>query len=150
MSKISAGKQLILNGSKGSSNSLFTVKTSSKTKFETIKDIKINLKNWMENKNFNEFRNKKIDLSIVIYTSKLNMKKQDVDNIAKIILDAICENKFHEPPFLFNNDNQIVRLLVYKIKQEEIKESNTAEFVISFREHKAELQMNLIERGVII
>ncbi len=146
---ISAGKQLILEGSKGSSNSLFIVKTSSKIKPETIKKIKLDLENWLENKNFDEFRNKKIDLSLVIYTSELNMKIQDVDNIAKIILDAICFSKHHGKPFLFENDNQILRLLVYKIKQEEMKESNTDEFVISFREHNAELQMNLIERGEI-
>lgn len=142
-SKISKGKQWVLTNCVGCTNSLSKIMTSIKTKSVTINEIRLSLQGWMENKEFDMFRNQKIDLAIVVYTNKNNLERQDVDNIAKVVLDALCMNRNHEGSFLFNNDNQIVRLLVYKMEKTPDDYSDTDEFIISFRAHDPKLPMEL-------
>ena len=65
------------------------------------------------------------------------LKLQDVDNIAKVVLDALkgC---------LFKDDSQIVRLLLVKQEAELLAGYDTNSLVISFRVHDPEKDMILI------
>lgn len=146
--KISINKSFVLEKPKGSFYDLIVIKTTKKK--EMIKEIKINLESWMKNPHFDEIRKKKLDLAIVIYVDKFRMKKQDVDNIAKTVLDALRKSKKNEhKPYLFEDDSQIVRLLVYKLETKKLKGYETNSLVISFREHNPQKQMILVEQNVI-
>lgn len=100
----------------------------------------------MMNKNFDRFRHESLDLAIVAKVDKQRMKRQDVDNIAKVVLDALRKNKevdSKEDVFLFYDDSQIARLLVWKIPREEDERYDTDGLVISFRIHDPHKQMLL-------
>lgn len=133
-------KLLFLEDSEGSAGDLITIKTSRKK--DTIKDMTTNIKSWLENKHFTEFKNKEMDLAIVVYVNKQRMKMQDVDNIAKVVLDALKKPE----PYLFENDSQVIRLLVYKMLQKPVKDYNTDAVIISFREYNPDKQMILVDR----
>ena len=139
---------LVLENSCGTSDDLITVKTSGVYKKEIIKTIKRNIESWMRNPNFNNIRDKPLDLAIVARISAERMKSQDVDNIAKVILDALKE-KEDDSRFLFHNDSQIARLLVWKIPRKEYPQYNTDSLTISFRVHDGSKQMILTEQGVM-
>lgn len=147
--RISKGKFLVLKEHFGSSSDLIAIKTSKKK--DTEEKIRGGLEPWMNNKKFNLLRSKLLDLVIIVYVNKRRMEKQDVDNIAKVVLDALKKpkNKDSEKRWLFKDDSQVVRLLVYKIPQKRSKEGLTDEFVISFREHSLNKQMILIEQKII-
>ncbi len=139
--KIFKDKFLILEGANGVSGSLITIKTGIKTKKLAKESIKSNLKEWFNK--FPELKEKsvKIDMAVVIYREPSFIRRQDLDNIAKVVLDALKEG-------LYYDDSQIVRLLLYK--NEAILEEGylTDSLVISFRKHN-DLPMNLIERDII-
>ncbi|PXF58462.1 MAG: hypothetical protein C4B59_13220 [Candidatus Methanogaster sp.] len=80
---------------------------------------------------------KKIDLAIVVYRQVRYLKLQDVDNIAKVVLDALKGR-------LFGDDSQIVRLLLVKKEAELLAGYDTNSLVISFRIHDPERDMILI------
>ncbi|WP_332247735.1 RusA family crossover junction endodeoxyribonuclease [Archaeoglobus veneficus] len=126
------------------------IKTSNKTKKEIIKEIKTNLKSWMENPLFEEIRKAQLDVAIVAFVPKSRVKNQDVDNISKIVLDTLKKDK-QDPssPYLFVDDSQVVRLLVYKKPCEAIEGYETSTLIISFRKHDPSKQMILVEKTVI-
>ena len=75
-----------------------------------------------------------------------------MDNIAKFVLDALEGKK---EPYLFKNDKQVARLLVYKRVREEIEsidtpdlrqEFDTSQLHISFRKHLPKEQMILASK----
>ena len=139
-----ADKFLILEGSRGASNTLLEVKTNKRSKKEIENKLRINLDHWLKNKNFDNLRKLKFDLAIIIYVNQIRFNKQDLDNIAKVVLDSLKKSR-NEPkaPFLFEDDSQIIRLLLYKIRKSDIEESKTDSIVISFREHNPKKQMIL-------
>jgi Holliday junction resolvase RusA-like endonuclease len=150
------GEFLVLEDSKGSANDLIEIKTGgNKNRKWTKKELTINIKSWMENKYFDKFREKKLDLSIVAYVNDYRMKNQDVDNIAKPILDALQKDK-NDPkkPYLFKDDSQVVRLIVYKKPKEDLVVKDHAKewiyktdsVMLSFREHDPKKQMILVDR----
>ena len=53
------------------------------------------------------------------------------------------DKKKNDPRFLFCDDNQIVRLLVWKVPAKNLKGLNTDSLEISFRVHKSREQMLL-------
>lgn len=126
---------LFLEESEFYSNYLVTIKTSNKkTTIEKIQEIN-------EPKNIESLKNEKLDLAIVYYTDKTRFKTQDVDNVAKIVLDALKKSKKFSG--FFKDDSQIVRLLVYKKLKREIKDHDNHEVLVSFRKHNPSKNMIL-------
>jgi Holliday junction resolvase RusA-like endonuclease len=80
--------------------------------------VKRNMEHWMRNPNFEIIRKGHLDLAIIARISSKRMQNQDVDNLAKVVLDALKEKK-GDPRFLFHDDSQIVKLLVWKIERQE-------------------------------
>jgi len=139
---------LQLEGSIGVSGDLGDLKTGSKYRKETINTIKTNLSTWMRNDSFEPFRESQIDLAIVIKLSPGRLKRQDTDNIVKVICDALKKRK-GDNRFLLNDDSQIVRLLVWKILRVEDPFYDTDSYDISFRPHDGNRPMILIELDII-
>lgn len=146
--RISSRPYLVLKNSDGSFDDLVTIKTGGRYKRAVMDVIKTNLGNWMQNPSFKDIRGKLLDLAIVARISARRMKSQDIDNLAKIVLDALKE-KEGDPCFLFRDDSQIARLLVWKIEREEQPGWNTDSLTISFRVHDDKKQMALVESEVI-
>ena len=147
ISKIPDGLKIKLEDSMGFSSDLVTIKTSKINRIETIKTLKTNLESWMKNPYFNELRNEKLDLAIVAIINKQRMKRQDVDNVLKVVLDALKKNdklNFKKDAFLFYDDSQIVRVLVQKVERVEDPNYETDQLVISFRKHDPNKQMILV------
>ena len=87
-----------------------------------------------------------LDVSIVVHIRKGRYKWQDLDNLAKIILDALEKPKQEDDlPYLYENDSQIVRLIMYKIERIECLESETSQLSISARIHNPKQEMILKE-----
>lgn len=142
--KANTNKFLILDDNKGASSNLMIIKTTKKK--EAIKEIIENISFWLNNPNFKNLKNKPLDVAIVIYVAKSRMKIQDVDNVAKIVLDALKKSKINiEKPYLFEDDAQIIRLLIYKQERHELDGYETNSIVISYREHDPNKQMILVE-----
>jgi len=139
---------LRLEDSDGFSGDLGEVKTGSAYRKGMIDTIKNNLSIWMANSEFEQIRGKQLDLAIVIKLSPYRLKRQDVDNIAKVICDALQKQKGDER-FLFDDDSQIIRMLVWKIERKEDPQWYTDSYDISFRVHDSNRQMNLIQPRVM-
>ena len=139
---------LVLEDSEGSFYDLVTIKTGSKYKKEITDTVKTNLWSWMQNPNFKDIRGKSLDLAIVASVNPSRMKTQDIDNIAKVVLDAL-KKRAGDSSFLFHDDYQIVRLLIWKIQSEKRPMYNTDSLSISFRVHDNKKQMILIGPQVI-
>ncbi len=135
---------LVLEDSEGSFYDLVTIKTGSKYKKEITDTVKTNLRSWMQNPNFKDIRGEPLDLAIVASVNPSRMKTQDIDNIAKVVLDAL-KKRAGDSSFLFHDDYQIVRLLIWKIQSEKRPMYNTDSLSISFRVHNDKKQMILIE-----
>ena len=139
---------LVLKDYRGSSDYLVTIKTGGRHKREITKVIKTNIASWMKNPEFEHIREKPLDLAIVARIDPMRMKTQDIDNIAKVVLDALKETE-GDSRFLFHDDSQIVRLLIWKIQREECQGYITDSLTISFRIHDSEKQMVLIRPRII-
>ena len=135
--KANTNECLTLEGSEGSFGDLITVKTKNKTKQKMIDEIRSNLGSWMEKFPHLHDTNERIDMAIVVYRRVGYLKRQDLDNIAKVVLDALKGR-------LFGDDSQIVRLLLVKKEAELLAEYDTDSLVISFRIHDPERDMILI------
>ena len=141
-SKMFANDYLVLEG-EGSFGGPITVKTGNKkTRKETIEKIRSDLREWSEKFPYLKNEDTKIDLAIVVYRYPSYMRRQDVDNVAKLVLDALkgC---------LFADDSQIVRLLVYKLDAALIEGYDTESLVISFRKHNPKKEMVLVNKKVL-
>lgn len=137
--KANTNECLVLEDSEGTFGDLITVKTKSETKKEMIREIQSSQGSWMEKFSYLHDTNKEIDLAIVVYRRVGYLKRQDLDNIAKVVLDALkgC---------LFGDDSQIARLLLVKKEAELLAGYNTDSLVISFRIHDPERDMILISK----
>lgn len=133
--KVSNGFFVVLEDSV-SCNDLIKVYTSKKRKKEMIQMIRGNIQSWTSNPLLNSLKDKLLDLAIVVYCDKHRYKRQDVDNIAKIILDALKTK-------LYTDDNQIIRLLLEKKERTDVEEADSDEICISIREHNPKKQMIL-------
>lgn len=148
IAKTGSSPPLFLEDSEGSFYDLVTIKTGSKYKKEITDTVKTNLWSWMQNPNFKDIRGESLDLAIVASVNPSRMKTQDIDNIAKVVLDAL-KKRAGDSSFLFHDDYQIVRLLIWKIQSEKRPMYNTDSLSISFRVHNNKKQMILIEPEVI-
>lgn len=147
--KMSKDPVFLLENSTGSSNMLVYVLTSTKRK-EMKGKIRNSLWHWMKNNYFDSLRDQLVDLAIVYHTDKLRTKRQDVDNVAKVVLDSIKrDSKNTELPFLINDDSQVVRLLVQKLEKTKMDGYETDQVAISFRIHDPTKQMILVSLNEI-
>lgn len=132
----------------GSFENLGVIKTGNNYRKEMITTIKRDLANWMMNEDFDSIKAESIDLAIVAKVSRYRMKNQDADNIAKVICDALKQQK-GDPRFLFDDDCQIVRALVWKIQRTEYEGYDTDSYSISFRKHDSKKPMELLQPEII-
>jgi Holliday junction resolvase RusA-like endonuclease len=136
------GAKTVLEDAFGYTNCLLTVSTRSSNRENQKREIRKTLTLWLDNPRFEEVRKKDLDLSIVVLINPLRMKTQDVDNIAKPIMDALKRNINHpNDPYLFEEDSQIRRLLIEKIQKVEHNDFDTDDVYISFREYDPQNQM---------
>jgi len=139
---------LELEDSLGTFDDLVTIKTRGKRRREVIEQIRCNLGSWMNNPYFETVRTSLLDLAIVARVNPGRMKNQDIDNIAKVVIDALKKSD-GDSRFLFYDDRQVVRLLVWKLQEQEYAGYNTDSLTISFRIHDDSKQMILVEPRVI-
>jgi Holliday junction resolvase RusA-like endonuclease len=139
---------LQLTDSIGVSGSLGEIRTGSRYRKATINTIKTDLGNWMGNDDFQPIRGQRLDLAIVIKLSPYRFKKQDTDNIAKVICDAL-KQRGNDSRFLIYDDSQIIRLLIWKIQRVEDPLWETDSYDISFRAHDSNKPMELVQPEVI-
>jgi Holliday junction resolvase RusA-like endonuclease len=139
---------LVLEDSLGTSDDLVTIKTRGKRRREISEQIRCNLASWMRNPRFESVRTSALDLAIVVRISPGRMKNQDIDNIAKVVIDALKKSE-GDSRFLFYDDCQVVRLLVWKLQEEEYAGYNTDSITISFRIHDNRKQMVLVKPKTI-
>lgn len=138
MRKMSTNPYLVLEGCKGSSNDLITVKSTKKREME--QEIRTNLNNWMKNPRLERISEAPLDVAIVIYVDDMRMKRQDLDNIAKIVLDSIKKSrKFPKRPYLIIDDSQVVRLFLYKLRKIDYEGHETVERYLKIISHIQEL-----------
>ena len=139
----------LLEDSFGSSSMLVYILTSTKRK-EMKEKIRNSLWHWMKNNHFDSLRDQLVDVAIVYHTDKLRTKRQDVDNVAKVVLDSIKrDSKNTELPFLINDDSQVVRLQVQKLEKTKMDGYETDQVSISFRIHDPSKQMILVNLNEI-
>jgi Holliday junction resolvase RusA-like endonuclease len=125
---------------------LMDVPTKCPPKKETIEKIRTDL-------NFNEvdetIKKERLDVAIILEVNKHRFKTQDLDNVAKIVLDAIKKPKDSADvrPYFFDDDRQIVRLLVQKNLRNELQDTETSQISISARKHNPEKYMKLKRVG---
>lgn len=143
MSRISGGRDLVLEGSEGSSNALIEIKTA--TKKESSDELRKSIEIWMQNPEFANLYDGAFDVAIVVFCNQMRMKRQDVDNIAKVVLDSLKSNK--ERRGLFKDDAQVYRLLIQKELKKDYEGYSTDDILISFRKYSPEKDMKLISRG---
>ena len=146
--RIGSTPHLVLEANSGAFDDLVTIKTGGRYRCEIIEKTRRNLESWMKNPDFKDVRNSLLDLAIVARVSPDRMKNQDIDNIAKVVMDALKESD-GDSRFLFHDDRQVVRILVWKIQREERAEYNTDSLTISFRVHDDRRQMVLVEPSVM-
>lgn len=120
-------------------------------KKSTIKELRGSLSIDKDHPNLKQLQKEKLDVSIVAYLQKSSYLMQDVDNIAKVVLDALKKPKIDDGlPYFFEDDNQVARLLVYKKERKEDSESSTCQLSISMRAHDPTKEMDLIVKNHII
>ena len=139
---------LQLTDSIGVSGNLGEIRTGSRYRKETINTIKTDLCNWMGNNDFQPIRGQQLDLAIVIKLSPYRFKKQDTDNIAKVIYDAL-KQRGNDSRFLIYDDSQIIRLLIWKIRRKEDALWQTDSYDVSFRIYDSGKPMELVQLEVI-
>ena len=120
-------------------------------KQSTIKTLRGSLSIEKDNLSLKQLQKEKLDVAIVAYLQNSSYHRQDVDNIAKTVLDALKKPKIDDGiHYYFEDDDQIVRLLVYKKERKEDLEANTCQLSISIRKHDPTKEMNLIVKGYIL
>ncbi len=83
-----SGPLLVLEEAIGCVTSLVPISTK-RNRQEMITALKRDIECWMMNHNFDSLSNLDIDLSIVVKVTSFRMQRQDVDNIAKFVLDSL-------------------------------------------------------------
>lgn len=142
--RFSSGKQKVLEKCVGSFGDLIDVATA-KNKKEMVKKIRTNLGEYFKNEKFEKLKETSLDLAIFLEVNPHRFKTQDLDNIQKIVLDAL-EKDDTDPSwnYLYKIDSQVQRILVWKIEKEKDPDHNTASMTISFRIHDPSRQMIMV------
>ncbi len=90
---------------------------------------------------FDKFRNAKLDFAIFLEVTPQRYSKQDLDNVQKVVFDALQRKNNPSGNYLYEDDNQICRVVAWKVEREPVEESNTDSLTISFRIHDPSKQM---------
>jgi len=143
VARMGSNPPLVLEGASYVFHDLITIKSDSEYKREIVEKVRTNLALWMRNPHFNEIGSAVLDIALVVRVNANRMKIQDVDNIAKVVLDALKKDD-GDSRFLFHDDKQIVRLLIYKEQSQALPGYNTDSLTISFRVHDSKKQMILV------
>lgn len=112
---------------------------------KSIKKIR-NEANHFENKYYDKFRTADLDFAIFLEVTPKRYLTQDLDNVQKVVFDALKEdtnNPSWKNKHLYKDDKKICRVIAWKVKREEIEESNTDSLTISFRIHNPKKQMEM-------
>lgn len=110
----------------------------------SVEQIRKDLTIESDNPNLKKLQKEKLDVAIVVYLQKTSYKNQDVDNLTKVILDALKKPPIDDGrPYFFEDDCQVARILIYKKEREEDQHSNTCQISISMRKHDPKKEMNL-------
>jgi Holliday junction resolvase RusA-like endonuclease len=132
----------------GSYGDLIDIITNKRGKKEMVSTIRKNFGEYFKNENFKKIREAGtlIDLAIFLEVDINNFKNQDLDNIQKVVLDAL-EKDEKDPSwnYLYENDSQVCRILVWKVPKKKIEvlntKFNTVSMTISFRNYAPSKQM---------
>ncbi|PIN87737.1 hypothetical protein COV12_02220 [Candidatus Woesearchaeota archaeon CG10_big_fil_rev_8_21_14_0_10_32_24] len=127
-----------------------SIATASSKKKEILSKIRNQIKSFFKEEV--KKTDKLVDVAIVIYVNEDRWEKQDVDNIAKVVIDSLGKNRLdiEGEMCLLENDSQIVRLFVEKRKSDKItirKDTCFDSISISvrfFEKHK-DKSLNIIE-----
>ena len=143
-SRFSSGKQKVLENCEGSFGTLIDVETATDKK-EMIQKIRTDFGEYFKNEKFVKLKEAPLDIAIFLEVNLHRYKTQDLDNIQKIVLDAL-EKDDAEPSwnYLYKNDSQVCRILVWKIEKKMDSDYNTASMTISFRIHDPSKQMIMV------
>lgn len=117
-----SGIQMVLEGSEQNHFMLdFRIKSGGKNKKKMKQQIRQSVEEKYKNMNFNEYKKADLDFAIYLESSDKDYSGQDLDNVQKIVLDALQRDsqKGKDPSWdcLFENDAQICRILVWKSKK---------------------------------
>ena len=128
---------------------LITIKTGKAKRKETKKILRASLVDrWKGTPKIQELLDEPVDLSIALYVSKKNIASQDLDNISKVVLDALSKTNIGKEkdtgPYILNNDSQVMRLLLSKTITE-ASDGSTCSMVISIRKHDPDKQIIINE-----
>lgn len=147
-----SGKQMVLEGYEGRFILPFKIKSSNRYKKEMKKTIREEIKDYFKNKKFDQHKKTDLDLAIHLEVSDKDHSDQDLDNVQKIVLDALQKDKDKDPNkdpswnYLYEKDARICRILVLKSKKEVYPDDpgiDTVSATISFRIHKPTKQMKM-------
>ena len=140
-SKTCGSQYLFLENHKFAYGGLIEIATGKRK--EMIKELR---KDFAVHRFSKEMKKGSLDVSIVVHIRKGRYRRQDLDNLAKIILDALEKPKIDDGfPYLYENDNQIIRLIMYKVERIEYPDSETSQLSISARIHDPTKEMILKE-----
>lgn len=111
----------------------------------TVTNIRENTDRLKVHPLIDKLRREQLDVAIIVQIQNQSFLRQDVDNIAKVVLDALKKSKKEDNfSHLFEDDRQIVRLLIYKMRRIENPDYNTCQISISVRKHDPTKEMKLI------
>lgn len=120
---------------------LLKIKTSSDNKAYSKSLIRAQINNDFIDQ-CKTLQDKLLDIGLHLSVNKRRYKRQDLDNIQKVVFDAIQKDKKKpQRDYLIKNDSQIVRCLVYKTERIENINFDTDQLTISLREHDPKKQM---------
>lgn len=138
----------VLEGHEGYNDTFNIVKTSKED--ETIEKLRRELATWMKNEVFDKSRQKDIDLAVVFEPADED-NVIDVDNFVKPVLASLQNHDDDERDrHLIEDDSQIRRLLVHKLKApDRIEPYDTPRLIVSFREYDPEKQMVMENPGMM-
>jgi len=143
-SRFSSGNNMVLEDAFYHSH-LIDIITMKKNKQAMKKEIRDSFVDYFKNEKFKELKKVQIDLAIHLEVSSSRFENQDLDNIQKIVLDALQKDKKNPSwDYLYENDSQVCRILVWKTKKVEGSDYNTASMTISFRAYDPSKQMIML------
>lgn len=142
--RIPSGGYLSLEDSSILHGDLIDIKSSNKCRRDMKQEIRRNNTIERNHPKLSEIRKSLVDIAIVVYVTKNRFKKQDLDNVAKVVLDSITKKDENDEDYFIENDNQVVRLLLYKKERMEDEEANTSQLSLSIRVHNPSKEMVLV------
>lgn len=142
--RFSSGNQMVLEDYAGYFADLIDIRTKG-NKQAMKKEIRVSYTDYFKTEKFKELKKAQLDLAIHLEVDSSRFKRQDLDNIQKIVLDALQKDKkITSWDYLYENDSQVCRILVWKIEKEDQLDYNTASMTISFRVHDPSKQMIMV------